>query len=379
MTESREGTPGAGGVSDRNETGWRCLAPALAVTVALRVAVIAAACVLAKISWSEVALLHDGWEYLRMSDALAHFHPRDTGLENVRLFPGYPLAIALLGLGEFPIAAGFSISILGAAACGWLTARLGRDKALVWWMVALTPSWLLHTSVVMSEALSTLMALTGLALCLRRQWAWAGLVAGFGIVVRPVGAFLFIPLLIEALAERNRRAVIAILLAGAPLPILYLVFSRIYWGSAVQSVRDYSTIAGNVWPFQDLVMDSLSASVSLMKKGLVWGTLAIAAIGGCGLWKQWRGGDLTIRPLLAWHLSAGLFYLLSPGNWMFDSIDRYYVAIWPTALIGLAPWLPRRRAALIGALVVTGAISIAITLRWLTGMAAVFPFEARAF
>lgn len=351
----------------------------LAACIIVRVALIAVACWKARIGLAEFALMHDGWEYLRMSRAFAQLHPGSTGLESLRLFPGYPIVLALLSFGRYFIEAGLVVAVLPAAVCALLMARLGGRRELAWGMVALLPSWLVYTSTVMSEGLSNLLALGGLMLLARGSWAGAGFCAGFGAIVRPVGAFLYVPILLEAWSRRNRRGAMLAILAGLPWPLLYVVGSKLFWGDAFRSMKDYSGTVEAFWPLESLLRYSLDAGTGLTKKGLVWGTLAITAAGAVGLWKSWREGRASYRALLGWHVAAAVFYLLTPGGWVFGSIDRYLGALWPTALIGISRWLPARSRVLGVAVLVLSAISFYFALRWLVNLSAVYPFAERAF
>ncbi len=398
--------------------GWIALVGAV---LAARVALIAAACLRAGISLDQFALLHDGWEYLRMSQAMARLRPGEAALENFRLFPGYPAAMALLGFGAFPVTAGLALSLGGAALSAALAARLARDMRAGWWLAAFTPSWLLYTSVVMSEGLSSALALLGLWAIPRRRWALAGLFAGLGVTVRPVGAALFLPLLWEtAIRLRDRRATAAALAAGLPWPLAQALLSHFAWGGALRSVSDYGGLVGERGaPLESLFVSTFDPGVKPELKILVWGMIALTLAGAAGLALRWRAAaresgeghgasagptqsrkgalgetetargaeagparDAAVfRPICLWHAAATLFYLFSPGYWMFFSMDRYLSALWPTSLIGLLFWAPRGRGARRG-LAAAGALLAAaawfVALRWLVHLAAVYPFEARA-
>ncbi len=351
--------------------------PVALASVAMRVALIAAACVGARMSLSQHALLHDGWEYMRMSVAFASGEFDALTPETLRLFPGYPALMTSLCWGRHPEIAGLAVAVVCAALCGPLTARLGGDHRLAWWMVAFTPAWLLYTSTVMSEALSVMLTLLALIAIVDKRWVLAGAMVGFASVVRPVGALLFVPLVVEAWTHRRGRGVATVLATGLPLPLLHLLVSRLLWGDALRAIAAYAE-KDFAWPLQSLVTDTLDPAFSLPVKILAWGTIALATAGGVGLWRQWRGDHAGARGLLIWHLVVGLFYLLLPSTWAFRCLDRFHLAIWPTTLIGLAPLLPRcprRHAALLIAL---GFVAWVIALRWLVNLAAVFPFAERA-
>lgn len=350
----------------------------LSAGVLIRAGLIAAACLVAGISVSRFALLHDGWEYLRLARAFAQGGVAGLPPATLRLFWGYPLLIDACGMGRAYILPGLAISILCGAACGPLASRLGRDRRLAWWMLCATPSWLIYSSTVMSDGLALILTLAALTLTVQRRWALAGIAAGLAFCVRPVGALLFLPLAIEAFAAGGRRALFRALAAGLPLPIVYLLANRLVLGDALQAVRQYSA-QDFAWPLSSLLGARRNPNMSAVWIAYQSGVLAVTWLGAAGLWRRVRGGEGWMRPLLAWHLLGALFYLLLPSSWAFQGLDRFYLAVWPTTLIGLAPWLPRRRAFHVGLVSLLGVVSFWLALRWLAHLAAVFPFAERAF
>ncbi|MCE5228379.1 hypothetical protein LLG95_02120 [bacterium] len=353
------------------------MAPTVAA-LAVRAGLIAAACWWAGLSPGKYALLHDGWEYLRLARAIAHGGLAGLDPATLRLFPGYPASIAALGMGQAYVWPALAISVLCGVACAPLAARLGRDGRIAWWMAVATPSWLVYSSTVMSDSMALLLAIAVLLLLQRRRWVWAGLAAGLAFCVRPVGALLFVPIAIEALAEGGTKTLARALAAGLPWPILYLVGSRWMLGDAVRSVREY-TAQDFAWPLQSMFSAGRNPHMGRFFIGYNFCVLAVTWLGAIGLWRRLRAGDASMRPFLTWHLAAALFYLFLPSSWAFQALDRFYLAVWPTTLIGIAPWLPRR--GMLHAILIfgIGIISFMVAARWLVNLAAVFPFAERSF
>jgi hypothetical protein len=198
------------------ELKWKNEIWAATVSAALRVALIAAACWIARIGLGQFALLHDGWEYLRLARAFAHGGVSGLDPATLRLFPGYPLLIAIVGVGRAYVLPGLAISIACAALCGALAGRLGRDRRIAWYMAVLTPSWLMFSSTVMSDSLALALVLLGLIGIERRFWVMAGFCAGLSFIVRPVGALLMIPIAIEAFSVAGPKAALRALIAALP-------------------------------------------------------------------------------------------------------------------------------------------------------------------
>ncbi len=130
-----------------------------------------------------------------------------SGTQSLRFFPGYPMAARALswlpGVSvQTALVVVSNLAALGAFfALGVLVRRDLGDEALARrtvWLAALAPS---AYALVLGYADSSLLLLAVLTLLFVRRghWWWAaatGLAAG---LVRPVGALLFVPVVIEAL------------------------------------------------------------------------------------------------------------------------------------------------------------------------------------
>lgn len=356
--------------------------PPFVAGLGARLGLVAAGCWAAGIGLGQCVLLHDGWEYLRLARAFAEFAPGEVAPETLRLMPGFPALIALTGLGHQPGLVGITIAIVCGAAAAPLTGLLGRDGRLAWWMVVLPPSWLLFTSVVMSEGLFVLTVLGTLLLLRAGRWAGAGLLAGVASTVRPMGILLFFPVLAEAVRRRpeangSARALLAALVAGGPWVLGLWIVSAALWANPLRSAQAYAA-QDLAWPLQSLIGETLNPEADLLRKGLVWSTLALTVAGGAALWRRWRRGDSDARPLVLWHWSLTLLCVLLPSRWVFGCLERFLLPVWPTTLIGLAPLLPRRRGVALALGLALSVLSWAVALSWIVNMARVFPFDARA-
>src|SRR5690348_6178894 len=133
--------------------------------------------------------LRDGSSYIHLSQAFRG----DRGaldLFDRRVFPGYPALIALVtsvGLSA-PVAA-LALAWLSTAATAVFTALLYHDRRMGWAIVMLTPSYLMYTTVVMSEAVLLAFTVGGLMLFYRRRAAAGGVLLGFAGLVRPMACF----------------------------------------------------------------------------------------------------------------------------------------------------------------------------------------------
>jgi 4-amino-4-deoxy-L-arabinose transferase-like glycosyltransferase len=128
------------------------------------------------------------------------------GQPNTFRTPGYPLLVALTGVNISSlmlvqcILGGLTVLLLGVTG----TRVAGRLAGLVAaGLQALDVSALLHTGMVMSESLFTVLLVLGLWLYLRRSILPSALVLGAAVLVRPVGAVVFAPLLLHLAGQRR--------------------------------------------------------------------------------------------------------------------------------------------------------------------------------
>ena len=119
-------------------------------TIAVRLLAVTIAMATTDLRPDDLARLRDGPAYLAYASAITEGF---AGLAEYdrRVFPGYPLLLALLGAVRWPLIAVF-LNWLAAGAAAALAYRLCDDVRVGWAMAVLTPSYVLYSTTVMSEA-----------------------------------------------------------------------------------------------------------------------------------------------------------------------------------------------------------------------------------
>jgi hypothetical protein len=364
-------------ISEKNKMARRLSAPIFILAVAIRLLLIIAAMAKAGISFKEYCLLHDGWEYMRLCLAFSGGGLSRIGGETLRLYPGYPILMMLMGGFRFPEIAGIAISVISAGASCLLIRELDERKSLPFFMALVHPTWLIFSATVMSEGLSVALTLWALALLMRKKWRWAALAAGASAVVRPVGIFLVAIVAYCHYRENRGRGLWKILLAGLCLPGAYMISYWLMFGEMMQSVRSYSD-KDFAYPVVSIARNMLSPETASVLKFFVILSVAFGLAGTAGLYERFRRGEGHLLPLFLWNATVFLFYLFLPSSWTFRCLDRFYLSLYPTSLVGLAPWFPRNKGVMNAALILFSVISFFIALRWLVNLSAVYPFEERA-
>jgi len=273
------------------------------------------------------------------------FSPRPNGTMVAVYPPGYPIhLLAASTLGGWKYAPFFVIPLaaFGAIALTYAIAReLGLEPpfaAASAAILAVHPTFMLHSIVVMSDVLATFWALLAVWLSLRRtQWG-AGVLTGaafaIGVWVRPTNLLVAIPLLI-ALRFRFVRAA----LGAIPFGIALMVFNAKTYGSPLAT--GYGSAA--VFSFGDCFWEQLRMLSHLVSPAVVL----------CGLFAVFdkRASGWTRALLFAWFSSFLIFYGCWQvcGNW---TLTRFLLPATPALIIGAVfvirdiPW-PRLVAAIV--------------------------------
>jgi len=362
---------------EKTKSAWRLIALIFTLAVAVRLFLIIAAMAKAGISFKEYCLLHDGWEYMRLCLAFSGAGFSHIGGETLRLYPGYPILMMLMGGFRFPEVAGIGISVISAGASSLLIRGLDERKSLPFFMALVHPSWLVFSATLMSEGLSVALTLGALVLLMRKEWRWSALTAGASFVVRPVGIFLVAIVVYCYYRENRGRGSGKIFIAGLCLPAVYMISYWLLFGELMQSIHSYS-VKDFAYPVVSIARNMLSPNTAVILKLFVILSIAFGLVGTAGLYERFRRGERLFLPLFLWNAAVFLFYLLLPSSWTFRCIDRFYLSLYPTSLVGLAPWFPRNKGVMNAALILLSVISFFIALRWLVHLSAVYPFADRA-
>lgn len=348
----------------------------LALTV--RLALVIAAAINNHWSLTDIANLHDGPSYLRVAGSMLDPTAVVAHLDR-RVFIGYPALIAAAGAARIPLPiAALVISWLASAVVAVTAAQLFADRRIGWALVFFPPSYLIFSSLAMSEA--SMLALIGVGLysIIRRQWYAAGALAlGCAGLVRPVAGFAVLGVLAVIAhrwflerhevrrihkiqphfetrtgREQLRAAVLVSVISGAVVAA-GLVVLRFWRGDALEGVKIYAlsqdTFAGQMlsWPFASLIMTPLNTPVPLWKLGYVW-SYVLFVIVGCILaarrLRSSRRSETFDLALLAnvWLFANTIFVLCTGSMWGFQYFDRHILAAVPALLWAYTDVFPKR-------------------------------------
>ncbi|HJP73890.1 MAG TPA: hypothetical protein VJ914_06460 [Pseudonocardiaceae bacterium] len=308
---------------------------------------------------SLIPTLHawDGNWYLRI--AATGYSALSVGLDahgnaavdtTMAFFPGYPVAISLLGALTHlpPIAAGLLISAVAGITAAYGISRLCHLLNYPQWtgmigvaLFAATPMSV-TLSMVYTEALFTALAIWALVGIVRQNWLAAAICCGFAGLVRPSAAVLVavlgVALVVSVARGRSHPAALLYLVAGASGLAGYYAFvvnrtdnlagwfvlQKAGWGTAFDFGKDSATFAWTVLTSDAPLMETLNV-VSML------GAVALAVI--------------AVRERLPWPLAAhgiGIVVMTIGSSGVTYSKMRLLVPA-ATLLIPVAAGLARRR------------------------------------
>ncbi|HKO19964.1 MAG TPA: hypothetical protein VJU82_13860 [Acidobacteriaceae bacterium] len=289
------------------------------------------------------AELRDGVSYLNLAQAmsgqvpLAALDPFDR-----RVFIGYPALIALLGWAGLSVTwAALLLNWLAAALTAPIAARLTRDQRVGWAMVVFTPSYLMYSTLAMSEATLIWCTLWGL-------WRWqnsrvrsAGFLLGLAGLIRPMACFAVLGMLAEGWRAKRSRQALTVSCLAALVVVAGLGLRQLWAGDALAHLGTYAhdrrAYGGHLlaWPFTSLISTPLHERVPIWKLGYVWGYVVLV-LGACGLAVRERAAGMAV-----WIIGNTLFALCIGSVWGFEAFGRFVLPALLPILWAYRRWYPR--------------------------------------
>ncbi|HEX2060842.1 MAG TPA: hypothetical protein VHK90_08870 [Thermoanaerobaculia bacterium] len=325
--------------------GRRTMLVLMTAAVAVRLLAATIAIAATDMQPNDLARLRDGPAYLAYVTAIRGGAEGFAQLAEYdrRVFAGYPLLLALIGADRLPLLA-IALNWLAAAGAAALAWRLYDDVRVGWAMAVLTPSYLLYSTTVMSEAVVVLAGVAAVLLMTRARGVPAGVALGFAAVARPL-ALSFGAACLAVRSWRSRTflsaAIVALLCVAAAGAWLW------WWSGSLASgidvyrsdTRAYGGNAIFTWPFASLIGVPLRESVPLWKIAYIWAHVAVVLAGLVLLLRE-RPRD---RTSLAWLATNTAIAVSIGGIWGFHEFHRFLIPALPPLFYAWRNLLPRHR------------------------------------
>jgi hypothetical protein len=325
-------------------TKWRTAIAIAIVALVCRVAAILVAHFAFGLDVKTLPYLRDGRTYLAYADALTGGRESYPNLNRYdrRAFPGFPLLLAALRVPRAPLV-GVALSALAAAIAAALTFRLYGNARVALAMAVLTPSYLMYSTVLMSEPIFLCLGLAALLAGVNARPALAGLLLGMTAIIRPLAAPIG---LAYAAAHRRKWRELAISVACTLVIIVMALIWMRWWSGAIMAPmsglhtpgpRGYSDGIFAL-PMQSLITTSLSAETPSWKIAYIWFHVVVIAIGIALLVRELPRDEVA----LAWLGSNTLIVLCIGGAWGFHEFHRFITPALPPLFYAYRRFLPRR-------------------------------------
>jgi hypothetical protein len=303
----------------------------------------------------------DAPSYIAVSTLIIH-GVRSHNPWDERVFLGWPLMISLARAAIPAEAACVLLAVACAAAVPLLVYWYTRDINIAIVGAVISPTWILQTSLGMSEPAYLCVILAALVLVNAGNVTGGALLMGLAATIRPTALFPWLAVLFDLWKTGSPKRTVARWIALSGLVAGMTVPLNVYlYGVPFRQLEGYSTLpnvgkgvlasglacegAGHFgFPFRALVETPLRVHVPLWKVGFIYGHLAVVLL-ACGESLRTRNSASRTRiwrVSAVWALLNTAFVVCAGPYWGFHSFDRYCLWALPAYLVLLSRRLPRR-------------------------------------
>lgn len=275
-----------------------------------------------------------------------------------RVFPGYPWLIAVPYAANMPAdLAALLLNWLSAAAAAVLSAVLFKDRRIGWAMAVLTPSYLMYSTMAMSEATLMIFIVAGLLLAVRGRPLAGGLLLGYAGLIRPMAAFAGLGYVVWAATDRKYSRAIVFALSALAVVVIGAAGLAAWRGSAFDGLRLYALDerayggAPLTWPFKSLILTPLNRPTAPWKIVFTYAHVVLVLVSCVFAGVRWRKrpisplADASDASLTApWLLANTAFCLCVGAHWGFHGFHRFILPALPPLFVVYRRWLPDRVA-----------------------------------
>ncbi len=320
--------------------------------------------VLSPMTLETIVHSRDGAAYLNMAKGFIAGNFRIVPPEDTQFFIGYPWVLSFFLRFLQPWLGVYLFQFLCLAGIVHMGRRFFEDVWVTRWFVFCVPSFVLFTSLNMSEAFAMLLFMAALLAYKENRLGLCSFSLGFAAITRPQTALFLISVLFLHLILSKKYARAGILIFMPALFCLgmflfnYYSFSDPLWNFKLYGRHEPEFLG---WPFQGLITYSLGNSVRLFNKLYVLATAAIC-LGGlfCLGLKIFRGEtDWTYKIVGAWCAIQMIFLMTLNSRWAYLEMTRYLIPVFPGVLMGFEDQIPKKMWATLMMAAAAGFIAVA--------------------
>lgn len=304
-------------------------------------------------------------EYLLRVDTPSYVAIADSTIEaarpenawHERVFPGWSLVLvpfALLGVTQYSaVVLGSLLAAIVPVLYLWHTG----DKGFAWLIAFVPPTWLMHSSLGMSEPLQLAASMASIALATVSP-GWSGLCMAMASLTRPQAVFAGAAILVNLFRLRKFKAAAKWVFAASLGPLALILFNIFTYKDWVHQARMYS-MTPNVndeilksltafmsernffnLPFVSLILTPILSPTPTWKIVFVLTNVVFVLSSSIILGMRIKRDSFTAHYGI-WAILNTAFIVCGGPYWGFHSFDRYAVWALPAYAYGFSLVLPQ--------------------------------------
>lgn len=291
--------------------------------------------------------MRDGEGYLHLAEGIIRGTFAGVPPEDTQYFIGYPFFLSFF-LHFLPAWAGiYLFQFLCIAGSFFVGHRLFETPWITRWLTFCIPSYVLFTSMNMSESLIIFLIFAAVYAYKLEKYVLCSLAIGCALITRPQSmCFLHLLLLAGLIKKRRYGKLLPMIL----FPALFLAgmhyFNYTVFGDALHNYRLYgSHESGGILsiPFQGYLHYSNDVTIRLANRIYIWLFTGFTALGLFLFWQlsKRRTLSLTEKIFFYWGSVQLFFFLSLNSRWGFMELPRYFIPVLPSVLMGYYEKVPK--------------------------------------
>ncbi len=309
--------------------------------------------------WHGLALdFGDNTAYLEVATAIRHWDFRGVQVQH---FMGYPYAIALVSLVlHIPLSVGLRvIASVASIVSTLLVSRLFGTRVAAYFALS-NFAWLQASFLGGSEPLAVALGMGAFWNFRRGNTLLAALLGALATTVRPLMFFVLAGIGIALLRQRRYGKVVAAVVLGLVIGLLYMWPLAHYFGDPLHTVhsytsRDYGAAKltgphGHLfgWPFHGIIVGTMLYPAPWTNLILSFSWIALVAAGALAMFRRdlrdyWRANPAEAVFCGLYLLAIFCYDYLA---WARGNFIRFAIPVLPFVLFALSRWLQRDRRVL---------------------------------
>jgi hypothetical protein len=264
--------------------------------------------------------------------------PNDLDYGDTRFFPGLPFLILTASylIGD-PAVSGLIISLSCLVLVFVLANKLTKNSFYAFWITIFPPIVFEQLSKISTEAVIVALSLLIYILFTKKKYLYAGLLAGFATIIKPVCFFLYLPIFVILWRKKEVELMLQSLFSFLIFPIILAIFNISFFGSILYQIRANSVLGEASFSFfqifADILLNVVKGEWRIILSGLIYIIFSVFLLFKIIQKRSdflYEGDNLFIK---LWAIGTMLFiYSVGPLQFLAE-VRRFLVVFFPLAVI----------------------------------------------